>query len=210
MSTPSQCCFAVLAVTLICQLASAGQPKPFLVTINIFNDANVSDSSLATAKREASRVFAAAHVEIRWIDCTITAILSNSSCHDPHGAKHLNLRIVPAGKKQNEDIFGIAFLGADGAGIYSDVFYDAVEKLRIERPINIGRLLGNVMAHEIGHLLIGSDAHSAWGLMCAKWHAQELRHIEMGTLFFTVEQEKLIHLRLNRGSPESTNLGSEP
>ncbi len=196
MSIPSQCCFVLLAGVLICQ-RSAGEPTLYPLTINIFNDAAVPDSSLETAKREASRIFAAAHVEIRWIDCNTNAsIPPNSSCRDPHATKHLNVRIVPGGKKTKQDIFGIAFLGADGIGAYSDVFYDSVEKLRRDRPSTIGRLLGHVMAHEIGHLLIGSHAHSPWGLMCAKWHAQELRSVEMGSLFFTAEQERSIHRKL--------------
>jgi hypothetical protein len=196
MSLPSQCCFVLLVGVLICQ-ASAGQPKLYPVTINIFNDAAVPDSSLEAAKREASRIFTAAHIQIHWNDCTTTALVPpNGSCHDRQANNQLHLRIVRTGKKEHQDIFGIAFLGANGIGTYSDVFYDSVEKLRGDRPSNIGRLLGHVMAHEIGHLLIGSHAHSPWGLMCAKWHAQELRSLEMGTLFFTAEQEKSIHRKL--------------
>jgi len=55
------------------------------------------------------------------------------------------------------------------------------------------------MAHEIGHLLIGSHAHAPWGIMAAKWHDQELRRLEMGTLFFSAEQEKLMYSRLPVG-----------
>ena len=212
MSRPLQRYLVVLAITLTCRAASAAEPKLLIITINIFNDAGVPDSALETAKHETSRIFTAAHLQIRWNDCMTTpSVPAGSSCRDLRAAANeLNARIVPAGKRQNEDIFGVAFLGADGTGKYSDIFYDSVEMLRTQRPINIGRLLGHVMAHELGHLLIGSHAHSPWGLMCAKWHAQELRRMEMGTLFFTPEQEQLIHMRLNRVRPEITNMESEP
>ena len=200
----------LLVIALTCQAAAAAEPK-LAITINMFNDAGVPDSALEIAKHEASRIFTAAHLQIRWNDCTTTpSVPTSRSCRDSRGAANeLNARIVPAGKKGN-DVFGVAFLGADGTGKYSDIFYDSVQKLRAERPINIGSLLGHVMAHELGHLLIGSHAHSPWGLMCAKWHAQELRRIGMGTLFFTPEQEKLIHTRLNSGRLEITNMESEP
>jgi hypothetical protein len=193
MSRQTQCCFVFLALTVVCQSSTAG-PRLFPVTVNVFNDAAIPDSVLETGKREAGRIFKAAHIEIRWIDCTTTsAVPPDGSCRDPH---HLNLRIVPGGKKQNEDVFGAAFLGVDGTGTYSDVFYDSIENLRTQGQTNIGALLGHVMAHEIGHLLIGSHAHSPWGLMCAKWHAEELQRIEMGTLFFTAEQVNSIHSKL--------------
>jgi hypothetical protein len=95
-----------------------------------------------------------------------------------------------------EDSFGVAFLAVDGTGTYIDVFYDAVEKLRHESNTSPGRLLGHVMAHEIGHLLIGSHAHSSWGIMRPVWSRRELRSTEMGSVFFTVDQARTMKTRL--------------
>ena len=38
-----------------------------------------------------------------------------------------------------------------------------------------GELLGRAMAHEIGHMLIGTSAHARFGLMRAVWASGELR-----------------------------------
>jgi hypothetical protein len=171
--------------------------------VNFFDDASVPKSVLDTAKREAARIFKTAHIEILWIDCSTTAVLPNSSCRKLNTATHLNVRIVPTGKGENEDVFGIAFLGGDGIGTYTDVFYQSVKKLCPQARINPGILLGHVMAHELGHLLLGSRAHSPWGLMCGNWHAQELRRVEMGTLFFTPEQVDSIHSRLAMNRKDS-------
>ncbi len=74
------------------------------------------------------------------------------------------------------DVFGEAFLSAEGTGCYSDVFYDrAVEPYM---PIGMSAsadILGNVMAHELGHLLLGSNSHTATGIMRARWQGEELR-----------------------------------
>ena len=41
--------------------------------------------------------------------------------------------------------------------------------------MEIGDLLGRAMVHEIGHMLIGTPAHSRFGLMRAVWASSELR-----------------------------------
>jgi hypothetical protein len=46
------------------------------------------------------------------------------------------------------------------------------------------------MAHEMGHLLLGSNAHAINGIMRAHWESGELSRIAMGTLLFLPEQAK--------------------
>jgi hypothetical protein len=57
-------------------------------------------------------------------------------------------------------------------------------------------LLGSAMAHEIGHLLKGSNSHSPQGLMSAHWYANELRAAAMGSLDFTADDAVLMRPRL--------------
>jgi hypothetical protein len=160
---------------------STGNSSAVPVTVGVFNDAATSRPLLEFAEQEASRIFMAAGLEIHWVDCTARQENAPGSiCPAPHGPTHLNLRIVQGGRKVKEDSFGVAFLAADGTGTYIDVFYDAIKKLHHESNTSMARLLGHVMAHEIGHLLIGSHAHSNWGIMCPVWRQRELRNMEIG------------------------------
>jgi hypothetical protein len=54
------------------------------------------------------------------------------------------------------------------------------------------RVLGHVMAHELGHLLLGSNAHAEIGIMRPRWFGQQLRAVERGALFFSPEQALLM------------------
>jgi hypothetical protein len=45
-------------------------------------------------------------------------------------------------------------------------------------------LLGSVIAHELGHLLLGEHSHSSGGLMQAHWRSEQLKRMEMGNLLF--------------------------
>ena len=63
--------------------------------------------------------------------------------------------------------------------------------------VNLAEILGSVMAHEMGHLLLGSNAHAISGIMRAHWESGELRRIAMGTLVFLPEQAKRMHIRMD-------------
>jgi len=189
--------FLMLLVLTTTRCFSTGNSSAVSVTVGVFNDAATPRTVVEFAEQEASRIFMAAGLEITWVDCLARQenVLS-ATCPPPQDPTHLNLRILPRGKKLKEDSFGVAFLAVDGTGTYIDVFYDAVEKLHHESNTSPGRLLGHVMAHEIGHLLIGSHAHSNWGIMCPVWGQRELRSMEMGSLFFTGDQATRMRTRL--------------
>jgi hypothetical protein len=58
-------------------------------------------------------------------------------------------------------------------------------------------LLGTVVAHELGHLLLGSHAHSQVGIMVPVWEEESLRNMGMGHLLFTREQSSLMKMRVS-------------
>jgi hypothetical protein len=63
-------------------------------------------------------------------------------------------------------------------------------------------LLGRVMVHELGHLLLG-PGHSRVGIMKAHWGPQDLHLSNLGMLDFTSEQAALIRSNL-RGRADET------
>jgi hypothetical protein len=180
------------------------------VSINVYNDANVRDKILSDAEREATRIYLNAGVETIWIDCRTSKKTPNpaAACAAPLCRTHLTLHIVAWTSHDRDSIFGIAFLSQSGEGTYSDVFYPSAEKLHTDGRTSLSRVLGHVMAHEIGHLLLGTNSHSALGLMRPHWQKEELRSMEMGTLLFTPQQGKQMRIRLGPASP-ALELGSE-
>jgi hypothetical protein len=55
-----------------------------------------------------------------------------------------------------------------------------------------GITLGDLIAHELGHLLLGTSEHSVAGIMRARWQARELQGILRPAMFFFPEQAKAI------------------
>jgi hypothetical protein len=54
-------------------------------------------------------------------------------------------------------------------------------------PLSSGYLLGNVLAHEMGHVLQGVLRHSETGVMKARWSTMETLNMSKERLHFTAE-----------------------
>lgn len=187
------------------------------ITVTIHNDASIPQNVLEQATQEASRIFHKAGVNIVWVVC----LHSNAGprtppeCLSPVDLKHLSLRIVPWSSQMGDSTFGVAFLSEKGLGTYGNVFYPSAENLtrHCDCDASLGRVLGHVMAHEVGHLLLGTNAHALVGIMRPYWQGEELLQIGRGTLFFTPEQTRKMHARVLTASADvlaGDNSGPRP
>jgi hypothetical protein len=61
------------------------------------------------------------------------------------------------------------------AGTLATVYPDRINAVASRTGVDAGTLLGRAVAHEIGHLLLGTTDHSAVGLMRAFWSDRELQ-----------------------------------
>jgi hypothetical protein len=105
------------------------------------------------------------------------------------------LHFVPDGKTSSDSVFGEAFLGQSGEGKYIDIFFNRVRRANGKLTVDMGRLLGDITAHELGHLLLGSHAHAHSGIMEPIWEERSVRDIGMGTLLFTKDQSQRMKAR---------------
>jgi hypothetical protein len=183
----------VLASVLLWSSLATAQARRSEITVLVNNSAGVKPSVLRKAEQEAGRLFDAAGIEIQWVNCDET-----EACRRILGPKEFVLHIVAGGKTQNDFVLGEAFLGEDGRGQYSDVFFDRLTQA--QRNFGLALLLGAVSAHELGHLLLGSNSHSRTGIMEPRWGQQGLRSIGMGRLLFTPEQARSMRNRISAGA----------
>jgi hypothetical protein len=168
------------------------------IKVLVHDSVKLSPSLLRRAETDAGRMFRDAGIEIHWVNCSKPGETDN--CHRVPRADEFVLHIVPDGKTGSDLVFGEAFLGEDGTGKYSDVFFNRIKEAIGGPQGNVANLLGAVSAHELGHLLLGTRAHSLVGIMEPVWANESLRRIGMGTLVFTQEQAQLMKKRLDRGS----------
>ena len=62
-----------------------------------------------------------------------------------------------------------------GGWAHSQPSVDRIDALARQAGVDPGMLLGRAVAHEIGHLILGTTKHAKSGLMRATWKTDELR-----------------------------------
>ena len=184
---------ATFTVPGVARLPPEENPR---LSVFVFNDAQVSAGILSRAELRAAIIFERAGLQLTWVNRAHESDAHPSSLSALGATNHLVLRIVPHGARSARAEFGVAFLGRDGTGRYGDVFWGNIEELHRNCQIDAAGILGSVMAHEIGHLLLGAHGHAISGIMRGRWEDNELRQIAMGTLVFLPAQKKRMRTRM--------------
>jgi hypothetical protein len=174
----------VLCAGLTGRQTAAGQP---LIHVRLMNHAEVPLDPLQRAQDVATRVFHLSGIALVWVD----AETCQTGC--------LTVRIVTqpvSAKSRNLLVLGLAPGTKEVRGRNLWVFYPRVRTYSAELGMDESQLLGYVMAHEMGHLLLPYGAHSLGGLMRPEWDRSQVQAANRGLLTFMPDQANLIRERL--------------
>lgn len=150
-----------LAVVLAGPCAAAAATQQPALVLRIDNHAQVPAPDLASARREVERVFRGTGVEIAWADGPTPA---------PGGEPDRDRRLVvvtlvDTGQKPAGGAAGCALGVAVRARDTALIFYNRIVDTSLTGPIDVNVVLGRVIAHEVGHLLLPPGSHAAYGIM---------------------------------------------
>ena len=160
---------------------AAAQPR---VAVTLYENAGLQPAALLAMKAETSRILLAAGVELEWVDCEIGGQPAGGpECARPSGPDRFMLQIVPGLNKQNPRTSGMAIL-QNGAGVFACLYPERVKALARDANWDFADLLGHAAAHELGHLLLRSSAHTPAGIMRARWETEDLRRVTHANLVF--------------------------
>ena len=101
---------------------------------------------------------------------------------------------------------GQSFVDAGGGG-YASVFLSRVQDAADEAGVPRTIVLSYAAAHEIGHLLLGKDAHTPAGLMRANWDRSDFQAMDQLRLQFSNEQVRQLASRY--GAAHQTEVRAE-
>lgn len=164
---------------------NAGAPE---VRVWVINAARVDEATLSGAVRRVALIFRNARIRLTWVKS------SESAGRFADESSVLVLRIVgyPASQSVSPNALGFAVTHR-GDSTCASLFRDRVLAM-VGRggPCSEADLLGHAMAHELGHLLLGSSAHSRYGLMAGRWSATDLNRASVGDLLFSPAEAALM------------------
>ena len=171
------------------------EPTALTLRVLVCNDARVPQSVLGWAQQITSRIFRNAGIELVWIACPADneTPATYPDCRGPFGLQDLVVRIRQDAIGEvslQGDVFGLALIAKDGGfSRQAYVFFGRLENLawgnvqkaswgqlvsHIPPRAYSSVMLGVVLAHELGHLLLGSNSHSNQGIMRPSWGPQAL------------------------------------
>ena len=177
----------------------AETPEPQLkLGVRTYNYAAVSGDILLRAEQQSAEIFRRAGIELAWIECPVSPreVDKFPACTQKGiGSLAATLKILPesmaAGFALPLKNFGVTLQHHA-----SFVFYDRVQlanRVGLSEPV----VLGHIIAHELGHLLLGEGGHSDKGIMMEDLRVRDFRQAERGTpLTFSTEQAERMLARL--------------
>ena len=153
---PPESLDSVLSTGLITgNSATAETIAPLTLKVLIVDKVGVPADTLRRARQETSRIFDALQIGLVWVE-------------DVPQGHYLVIKIVtkaPSQKSKDPNMLGVAAGSQEGLPTHAWLFYSRILNQQRALHLDVSLLLGHVMAHEMGHLLLpvrlalGSRAH---------------------------------------------------
>jgi hypothetical protein len=168
----------VAVVASLVSITDASEAEhPRTIDVQMTSLAHVPAPVLEQSRNEVTRIFADAGLAVRW---TETA---------PRFTVQIVAQILGFDRAVSP-VMGVALRKANGSMV--QVFFRQVQDFARSYQADLGRMLGYVIAHEIGHLLLPGYRHSPTGVMQAEWDKKLVRDAARGLLTFTPAQAAIM------------------
>jgi hypothetical protein len=179
--------------------------SPLTVTAQIHDYVHLSPEALSVASDLVSRVYKPVGVRIDWLT-PMRQNLHRPQSATPREPSHSPIAqftviiLTPEMTRRGhieEGVLGFAAVATDGGlGRIAYVIYDRVQQQASTGAIDETQLMGLVMAHELGHLILGPGSQGEAGLMKGHWDREDLRQFGMITPRFSPSEAEEIRAML--------------
>ncbi len=159
------------------------EPELPAIGILVKSVPRVPTDVLLRAKEETARVYADAGVRLAWSDPS--RVLPS-----------LTVMIISSpdawGERVEATTLGAAPGTAEGLGRLAYAFFARIRATSQQYRTDVGKLLGYVMAHELGHILLAGGSHPPTGIMSGRWGQFQMDLVAESFLRFTKEEAESI------------------
>jgi hypothetical protein len=169
------------------------------IRVRIHDYANVNAAPLARAQHLVSRMYATIGVRTDWLDASRP--LDDRTAASPCGPTDLTIIVLTPEMANRRGVpgavVGYAAVTPGEAGRVAFVIYDRIRDIARRADADVVQVMGTVMAHELGHLLLPSGSHSGGGLMRGHWATTDFRRRD---LQFSITQAEEIRQTIEAGA----------
>ena len=164
------------------------------VTVRVYRN-TVQPSEFRTASEIAGRVLQAAGIAVSWVQCWSggrAEDVPSADCQRPLTQSEVIVHAIhatDANSASHSESLGFSLIDVQaGGGSVATVYTDRVAMLARTAGIQSVDLLAWAMAHEIGHLLLGTSQHAGRGLMRERWSRSEVERRLLQDWSFSVDE----------------------
>jgi hypothetical protein len=176
------------------------------LVIRVYDNVGVGAAERSRGISRADAILSRADVNVEWVECAARKRGQPSPmCDTPVAEAELVVRLLDAPLSASSgplrNALGYSLIDTTtSTGTVATVFTDRVTQLAKSARLDVATVLGRAMAHEIGHLILGSNEHSAAGIMRDTWTAQQITsNRPQDWLFLPRQSERLREARLLNG-----------
>ena len=168
--------------------------KKTVMTVLVRDTVGLDDEIKRVAKAQATRIMSDAGIDLQWIDV--------GGFENPHLRESLNsyltivIALQPPKGWTKPDVMGFAPARTGPhprAYVFTTLIDAFLHNFKASDRWSFAVVLGHVIVHEMGHLLIPGDAHGT-GIMRSTWSFPEWQQALEGSLLFASTHAKILRL----------------
>jgi hypothetical protein len=161
------------------------------ITVRVYDYYGLAPHERAKALALAGETLARANVSATWIECNRVDGVAPPPCLAVLKEGEIVLRIQDR-TARGAHILGTAIVQDTGPNVIASIYAASADDRVAKTGLPLWTILGRVTAHEIGHLLLGTNSHTRTGLMQAAW---DLKRPHPAAWQFTREDAEKIRSR---------------
>jgi hypothetical protein len=175
MDPPTMKWWMLIAIVVTAvRIADAAVPEQHAtLDLQMRSEVRVPAYVLKKSQDEVTRIFAGAGLAVRWTETS------------PRVTVKIVAQVLGY-DRATSPVMGVARRTPNG--YTAQIFFRQVQDFAYTYEVDLGTMLGHVIAHEIGHLLLPANAHSPTGVMQPHWDKALARDAVRGSLTFTEAQ----------------------
>ncbi len=201
-------CYLLLLFLTLSSGAKSVSAQAAALQVQVYDYTSLSPAALHEFITRTEEILTSGGISVE-VDACARGV--STPCESRRGSfRQLVIRVVAGAPGNNEEArwqhLGQSIATHDG-GTYASVYLKLAEEEAAETNLPRILVLSYAAAHEVGHLLLGDEAHTPQGLMKADWEAEDFRAMAQNRFHFSAEQTR--ELRSRYGAGRSAGVGAD-
>ena len=179
MNAILRCAVAAVLAAMATGARVSAEPRVAL-TVRLYNTSGIPAPALLAARDAIESTFEDSGLDLIVRPCGrgSQSSVDVDSCSEPLKPLEMVVRIIDApllDRTLHPDACGMAYVIKEtDRGWLATAYSDRIASASVRVGVDAGTLLGLVISHELGHLLLGSGYHGWSGVMRADWSEELL------------------------------------